>query len=194
MKSFKAKDGSSDPPGPGRNGERDFRGEKRGNATNASSTDPEAQLYRKGQGKEAKLSFLGHALMENRSELIVAASVTKATGTAERKAAAEMIVRREFVVSPWVATRAMTQLRPWPTCARSTSPRTSHRTPPDGVPPSTAAHSHMADRGHGREQNASLPAWLWAALANLQSARSSLADMITTGFTAPSDAYLLAAS
>ena len=52
MKSFKAKDGSSDPPGSGRNGERDFHGEKRSNATHASSTDPEAQLYRKGRGKE----------------------------------------------------------------------------------------------------------------------------------------------
>jgi transposase len=81
MKSFKAKDGSSDPPGSGRNGERDFHGEKRSNATHASSTDPEAQLYRKGRGKEAKLSF------------IVAATLTKATGTAEREAAEEMIVR-----------------------------------------------------------------------------------------------------
>jgi transposase len=94
MKSFTAKDGSSDPPGPGRNGERDFHGEKRGNATHASTTDPEAQLYKKGPGKEAKLSFMGHALMENRSGLIVAATVTKATGTAEREAAEVMIVRR----------------------------------------------------------------------------------------------------
>jgi transposase len=93
MKSFKAKDGSSDPPGPGRNGERDFHGEKRSNASHVSTTDPEAQLYKKGPGKEAKLSFIGHALMENRSGLIVAATVTKATGTAERRAAEEMIVR-----------------------------------------------------------------------------------------------------
>ena len=93
MKSFKAKDGSSEPPGSGRNGERDFHGEKRSNATHASTTDPEAQLYRKGRGKEAKLSFMGHTLMENRSGLIVAATLTKATGTAERAAAEEMIVR-----------------------------------------------------------------------------------------------------
>jgi transposase len=93
MKSFKAKDGSSEPPGAGRNGERDFHGEKPSNATHASTTDPEAQLYRKGRGKEAKLSFMGHALMENRSGLIVAATLTKATGTAERAAAEEMIVR-----------------------------------------------------------------------------------------------------
>src|SRR6195256_3452909 len=93
MKSFRAKDGSDDPPGSGRNGERDFHGEKRSNATHASTTDPEAQLYRKGRGKEAKLSFMGHTLMENRSGLIVAATLTQATGTAERKAAEEMIVR-----------------------------------------------------------------------------------------------------
>jgi len=93
MKSFKAKDGSSEPPGAGRNGERDFHGEKPSNATHASTTDPEAQLYRKGHGKEAKLSFMGHVLMENRSGLIVATTLTKATGTAERQAAEEMIVR-----------------------------------------------------------------------------------------------------
>jgi transposase len=93
MKSFKAKDGSSDPPGPGRNGERDFHGEKPANATHASTTDPEARLYRKGQGKEAKLSFMGHTLMENRSGLVVAATLTQATGTAERSAAEEMVVR-----------------------------------------------------------------------------------------------------
>jgi hypothetical protein len=93
MKSFKAKDGSSEPPGAGRNGERDFHGEKPSNATHASTTDPEAQLYRKGRGKEAKLSFMGHVLMENRSGLIVATTLTKATGTAEREAAERMIVR-----------------------------------------------------------------------------------------------------
>jgi transposase len=93
MKSFRAKDGSSDPPGPGRNGERDFHGEKPANATHASTTDPEAKLYRKGHGKEAKLSFMGNTLMENRSGLIVAATLTQASGTAERKAAEEMIVR-----------------------------------------------------------------------------------------------------
>src|SRR5947199_2928003 len=91
IKSFRPKDGSGEPPAPGRNGERDFHGEKRSNATHASTTDPDARLYRKGRGKEAKLSFMG--LMENRNGLIVAAVLTKATGTAERAAAEEMIVR-----------------------------------------------------------------------------------------------------
>jgi hypothetical protein len=93
MKSFKAKDGSSEPPGSGRNGERDFHGEKRSNATHVSTTDPEAQFYRKGRGKEAKLSFMGHTLMKNRNGLLVATALTKATGTVERTAAEEMIVR-----------------------------------------------------------------------------------------------------
>ena len=71
MKSFRPKDGSGEPPAPGRNGERDFHGEKRTNDTHASTTDPEARLFRKGRGKEAKLCFMGHLLMENRHGLIV---------------------------------------------------------------------------------------------------------------------------
>jgi transposase len=81
MKSFRAKDGSGPPPGPGRNGERDFHGEKRSNATHASTTDPDAKLYRKG-GKSSQMAFMGHVLMENRNGLVVGALVTQATGTA----------------------------------------------------------------------------------------------------------------
>ena len=91
MKSFCPKDGSGEPPGPGRNGERSFRGEKRSNDTHASTTDPEAKLYRKGQGQSSRLCFMGHTLMENRSGLIVAAHLTQASGTAEREAALVMI-------------------------------------------------------------------------------------------------------
>jgi len=93
MKSFVAKDGSSEPPSPGRNGERDFHGQKRSNATHASTTDPEAKLYRKGKGKEAKLSFIGNAMTENRHGLVVATELGEATGTIEREAAKTMIVR-----------------------------------------------------------------------------------------------------
>ena len=75
----------------GRNAEVNFHGQKRSNATHVSTTDPEGRLYRKGQGKEAKLSYLGHALMENRSGLIVMASVTAVSGYAEREAARAMI-------------------------------------------------------------------------------------------------------
>ena len=77
MKSFRPKDGSGEPPDPGRNGERDFRGEKPSNDTHASTTDPEAKLHRKGAGKEAKLSFMGRALMGSRSGLVVEAELTK---------------------------------------------------------------------------------------------------------------------
>ena len=73
--------------GGGRNAEADFHGEKRSNETHASTTDPDARLYRKGPGKEAKLCFIGHGLMENRSGLLVDACLTPADGHAERVAA-----------------------------------------------------------------------------------------------------------
>lgn len=93
MKSFRRKDGSDEPPGPGRNGERDFRRDKRSNETHASSTDPDARLFRKSGGQESRLAYLGHALMENKNGLIVDAQMTHATGTAEREAALVMIER-----------------------------------------------------------------------------------------------------
>ena len=96
MKSFRPKDGSDEPPasGGGRNAEGDFHGQKRSNETHASTTDPEARLYRKGSGKEAKLCFMGHALMENRNGLVVDACLTDANGHAERIAALHMIEPR----------------------------------------------------------------------------------------------------
>ena len=91
MKSFRPKDGSGEPPAPGRNGEVDFRGEPRSNDTHASTTDPDARLYKKAAGQAAKLCHMGHALMENRNGLVVDTALTKATGTAEREAAIAMI-------------------------------------------------------------------------------------------------------
>jgi hypothetical protein len=93
MKSFVPKDGSKPPSGgsTGRNAERDFHGEKRKNDTHSSTTDPDARLFRKGAGKEAKLCHMGHLLMENRNGLIVDARLTEASGTAERTTALEMI-------------------------------------------------------------------------------------------------------
>jgi transposase len=93
MKSFRPKDGSGEPPQPGRNGEADFRKTKRSNETHASTTDPDARLFRKGDGQESRLSYLGHALMENRRGLVVAADATLATGTAEREAASRLSER-----------------------------------------------------------------------------------------------------
>jgi transposase len=93
MKSFRPKDGSGEPPSPGRNGEADFRKTKRSNETHASSTDSDARLFKKGDGQESRLCYLGHALMENRNGLLVAAEATLATGTAEREAAARLSER-----------------------------------------------------------------------------------------------------
>jgi transposase len=93
MKSFVPKNGGEPPPDPGggRNAERNFHGEKRRNDTHASTTDPDARLFRKGAGKEAKLCHMGHLMTENRNGLIVDARLTEANGTAERTTALEMI-------------------------------------------------------------------------------------------------------
>lgn len=86
QKSFQRKDGGDDQPG-------EFRGQQRRNETHASKTDPEAKLYRKGNGQEAKLGYLGHVLMDNRHGLITDALLTQADGTAERDAALVMLYR-----------------------------------------------------------------------------------------------------
>ena len=91
-KSFKKVDGGKEPPAddPG-NPTVDFHGEKRSNQTHASTTDPDALLARKGSGKEAKLSYSGHVLMENRNGLVADVEVLQANGTAARDAALGMI-------------------------------------------------------------------------------------------------------
>jgi transposase len=100
LKSFKKKDGpksddDSENGGPWKpsNPDVDFKNEKRGNETHQSTTDPESKLARKGNGKEAKLSFCGNALMENRNGLIADFLILPATGLAEREAALEMLDR-----------------------------------------------------------------------------------------------------
>jgi len=94
MKSFKPKGSKgADGDGGGRNAPSDFRGERRSNDTHESTTDPDAMLYRKGPGMEARLCFIGHGLMENRSGLIVDTRLTRVSGHAERLAALEMIER-----------------------------------------------------------------------------------------------------
>jgi transposase len=95
MKSFRPKDGSGSPPDGGRNGERDFHKEKRSNETHASTTDPDARLFRKGSGRESRLCFIGHTLMENRNGLAVQADVSHATGTSERDIALALIDRHK---------------------------------------------------------------------------------------------------
>jgi transposase len=90
LKSFKRRDVVDGPPDDPGNPTVDFHGERRRNATHESTTDPAARLARKGPGKEAKLAYQGHALMDNRHGLVVNACATPATGTAERDAAVEM--------------------------------------------------------------------------------------------------------
>jgi len=92
LKSYRPKD-KQEPPtqGGGRNPTVDFRGEKRSRETHESKTDPDAPLFRKSKGTAARLSYMGHLLMENRHGLVVDARVTQATGTAEREAAIEMV-------------------------------------------------------------------------------------------------------
>jgi hypothetical protein len=81
------------PDDPGAGSGEDFHGQARSNATHQSTTDPDARLARKGPGKEAKLSYMGHVLMENRNGLVVDARLTRADGVAERQAAEEMLRR-----------------------------------------------------------------------------------------------------
>lgn len=97
MKSSRPKDEDDDDRGDG-NGWADFRGQKRSNDTHESKTDPEAKLARKGKGREARLAFGHHALMENRNGLVVDVKVTAARGDAETKAANRAARRRAAYV------------------------------------------------------------------------------------------------
>jgi transposase len=93
FKSFRPKDGGETPGNGENNPSVDFHGEHRANDTHQSTTDPEARLARKGKGKEARLCFAGHVLMENRTGLVVDVIVTQANGRAERDTALDMLER-----------------------------------------------------------------------------------------------------
>lgn len=135
-KSFKPKDGPHTPPEDPKNPTVNFHGERRRNDTPQSTTDPEARLYKKAVGREAKLGYLAHLLTENRHGFIVDTAVTDASGTAERDAALYMLgelpltTRRitvagdkNFDVPTWVA--AVRRLRITPHVAQNTSKRRS---------------------------------------------------------------------
>ena len=123
-----------------RNAEVDFRGEKRSNATHASTTDPDARLFKKSPGTGAMLCFMGHTLMENRSGLIVQADLIRADGHAERREALDMIHRH----SPG-STRRLTLGPTRDTTARILSPNSGKPASPlmspesSAIPPSPAA-------------------------------------------------------
>ncbi|MGI9289533.1 MAG: IS5 family transposase [Pseudomonadales bacterium] len=92
QKSYRRKDDDNNPPTEGgRNSEANFHGEKRSNDTHESKTDTDARMAKKGPGKEAKLSYMGHTVMENRHGLIVKAEASQATGKAEREVAADLL-------------------------------------------------------------------------------------------------------
>lgn len=92
-KSMRRRDGKDEPPGPGRNPSVNWHGEKRSNETHYSPKDPEAQLFRKSHNTAAKLSYMGHVLMDHREGLAIDVEVTQATGTAEREAALVLLDR-----------------------------------------------------------------------------------------------------
>ncbi len=125
--SFRKRDGgptdaSDDDPG---NPSVDFHGERRSNATHRSTTDQEARLFRKGKGKEAKLVFMAHALMENRNGLLAEFQVTQATGRAERDAVPLLLDQAregDSIPRPWAGIRATTQGTAWRRCESAGSP------------------------------------------------------------------------
>ena len=128
-------DAPSSPPDDPGNPSLDFRGERRTNATHASTTAPEARLYKKATGQEAKVAYLGHVLLENRHGLVVDARVTQATGTAEREAAVAMAegipgqhrvtVGADKNSDPRDCSRELRELRVTPHVAQNTTGRSS---------------------------------------------------------------------
>jgi transposase len=123
--------GGKGPKGGGSNPTVNFHGKKRSNETHESTTDPEARLARKGKGKEAKLSFAAHALMENRNGLLVDFRVSEANGTAERDNALVMLVKiiQKLGKSPSAPTRASTRKSLSSSAACTTSRLTWRKTP-----------------------------------------------------------------
>ena len=97
----------------------DFHGQRRSNVTHRSTTDPESRLFRKGKGKEARLVFMAHALMENRNGMLTDFQVTQATGTAERDSVPVLLDQPGsggFVPRLWAGTKATTQGTAWRRC------------------------------------------------------------------------------
>ena len=127
LKSFRAKDGSDEPPAPGRNGERDFHDEKRSNETHASTTDPDARLYRKGSSQAAKLSYMGHASWPHHADQVA-------------------LVR----APAWRTPAAASPRAGWPRTARSAPGRSSRRrrTGPCRPPGSSAMAPQVSSTGH----------------------------------------------
>jgi transposase len=153
LKSFRRKDDRNDPPAGGRNASRDLHGERRANDSHVSTTDPDARLFRKGHGKEARLCFMGHVLMENHHGLVVEAELTGAAGFAERRAAVELVAAR---AGPGLTTVGADRPTMPPTsswsCVSSGPHRTSLSTPPGAARRSTAAPPGMPAIGRASKR------------------------------------------
>ena len=191
IKSFQPRDG-----GPknfsGRNGEVDFHGKKLKNDTHASTTDPGSRLYRKGEGKEAKLSYMGHTLMENRNGLVLDARVTPATGTAEREVAADMILNipgkhrvtvgadKGYDTEGFVAT--LRSMNATPHVAKNDTNRRS------AIDARTTRHPGYAASGKTRKRIEEIFGWL-KTVGTLRKARYRGAEKLSWYFTLAVAAY-----
>lgn len=169
LKSFRPKDsaGPTAPPDDPGNPTVNFRGEKRSNATHASTTDPEARLAKKSAGKEAKLCYSGHALMENRNGLLVEFQVTTTSGTAEREITPGLLTTAKargfrpktigadkgYDTKAWVA--AMRRLGVTPHVARNVSKR--H---PSAIDGRTTRHSGYASSQRKRKRVEEIIGWM----------------------------------
>src|SRR5215469_4928608 len=194
MKSFRPKDGSGKPPAAGRNGERNFHGEKRSNETHASTSDPDARLYRKGPGQTAKLAYMGHVMMENRHGLAVDTRLTLATGTAERQAALAMAEARPgnhhitvgadkaYDTAGFVA--ALRERNATPHVAQNTSNRCS------AIDGRTTRHPGYAISGRRRKRIEEIFGWTKAA-AGLRKTRHRGMARVGWIFTLTAAAYNL---
>ena len=161
----------------GRNVERDWRGQTWSNATHASVTDPDARIYRKAKGKPAQLCYMGHALTENRNGFVVEATLTHADGTAERRAAIDMLDALDpgrSAASRSAPTRATTRPSSSKSCARCASRRTSQRK--RKAPPSTAAPRGMRATQSARENASSSRSRSAGARRSGRSGRPCCAD------------------
>ncbi len=194
LKSFRPQDSPPPAGGAGRNPAVDFHGEKRLNQTHASTTDPEARLFKKGKGKEAKLCFMGHVLMDNRHGLIITPRLTAATGTAERDTAVDLVEAvpgrhpitvgadkaydtREFI-------HALRALRAVPHVAQNRSGRAS------AIDGRTTRHPGYAVSQRLRKRVEEIFGWM-KTVGNLRKTRHRGEDRVGWVFTLTAAAYNL---
>ena len=194
LKSFRPQGQPRPPKAARRNPAVDFHGEKRLNQTHASTTDPEARLFKKGKGKEAKLCFMGHVLMDNRHGLVITPRLTAATGTAERETAVDLVEAvpgrhritvgadkaydtREFV-------HALRALRAVPHVAQNRSGRAS------AIDGRTTRHPGYAVSQRLRKRVEEIFGWM-KTVGNLRKTRHRGEDRVGWVFTLTAAAYNL---